>query len=146
MRDLVYPSLSSVFFFFFFKCVQTFFFKDSHVGEEPALFYLKKDNKEVKPTTLITHPLIIGEFSPKWDWDICPPNFPQWSQAASQNVDANATLLLASHHTNIVSTKPYSSLGREIIVGRTNWEYSFNMNGGISYIPLYWEWLEDVIN
>ena len=79
MRDLVYPSLSSVFFFFFFKCVQTFFFKDSYVGEEPALFYLKKDNKEAKPMTLITHPLIIGEFSPKWDWDICPPNLSQWS-------------------------------------------------------------------
>ena len=96
--------------------------------------------------TLITRPPIIGEFSPKWDWDICPPNLPQWSQVAPQNVDASATLLLASHHTNIASTKPSSSLGREIIAGRTNWESSFNVNGGISYIPLYWEWLEDILS
>ena len=78
-----------------------------------------KDNKEAKPTTLITHPPIIGEFSPKWDCDISPPNLPQWSQAAPQNIDASATILLASYHTNIVSTRPYPSLGRELIVGRT---------------------------
>uniref|UniRef100_A0A7N2MVQ0 Aminotransferase-like plant mobile domain-containing protein n=1 Tax=Quercus lobata TaxID=97700 RepID=A0A7N2MVQ0_QUELO len=127
--------------------VQAFSFKDSNIGDKPALFiYSEKDNKEVKPLTLITRPPIIGEFSPKWDWDICPPNLPQWSQAAPQNVDASATLLLASHHTNIASMKPYLSLGREIVAGRTNWEYSFNMNGGISYIPLYWEWLEDILS
>ena len=71
---------------------------------------------------------------------------PQWSQVAPQNVDASATLLLAFHHTDIASTKPYPSLGREIIAGRTNWEYFFNVNGGISYIPLYWEWLEEVLS
>ncbi|XP_030962365.1 uncharacterized protein LOC115983738 isoform X2 [Quercus lobata] len=101
--------------------VQAFSFEDSYIGNEPALFvYSEKDNKEAKPSTLITRPPIIGEFSPKWDWDICPPNLPQWSQAAPQNVDASATLLLTSHHINIASTKPYSSLGREIVAGRTN--------------------------
>nr|POE93928.1 hypothetical protein CFP56_51247 [Quercus suber] len=87
--------------------VEAFSFKDSYIGGEPALYvYSEKDNKEAKPSTLITHPPIIGEFSPNWDWDICPPNLPQWSQAAPQNVDASTILLLASHYTNIASTKP----------------------------------------
>nr|POF05373.1 hypothetical protein CFP56_41536 [Quercus suber] len=86
------------------ECVQAFSFEDSYIGNELTLFvYSEKDNKEAKPSTLITRLPIIGEFSPKWDWGICPPNLPQWSQATLQNVDASATLLLAFHHTNIAN-------------------------------------------
>ena len=39
------------------------FFKDSKIGQEPALFICKeKDDKNAKATTLIVRPSIIGRF------------------------------------------------------------------------------------
>ena len=35
------------------------------------------------------------------------------------------------------------TLGRRIISGGTRWGTHFKINGEWSYIPLYWEWLED---
>ena len=37
------------------------------------------------------------------------------------------------------------TLGRRIISGGTRWGTLFKINGEWSYIPLYWEWLEDVL-
>ena len=48
---------------YFFTTIMMLFFKDSKIGEEPALFiYKKKDGKDAKPTTLIVRPPIIGRF------------------------------------------------------------------------------------
>ena len=38
---------------------------------------------------------------------------------------------------------PSSSLGRSIISGVSNWGSSFKVPGEASFIPKYWEWLED---
>ncbi|KAF3960007.1 hypothetical protein CMV_015236 [Castanea mollissima] len=51
------------------------FFKDSKIGQEPALFICKeKDDKDAKATTLIVYPPIIGIFSERWGHNSYPPN------------------------------------------------------------------------
>ena len=55
------------------------------------------------------------------------------------------TILLTLHHKNVAKSKPYNTLGREIIAKRANWDSSFNENGGFSYFSLYWDWLEDAL-
>ena len=37
------------------------------------------------------------------------------------------------------------TLGRRIISGKMRWGTLFKINGECSYIPLYWEWFEDVL-
>ena len=56
------------------------------------------------------------------------------------------TILLVSHHKNVAKSKPYNTLGREIIAKCADWDFSFNVNEGFSYFSLYWDWLEDVLN
>uniref|UniRef100_A0A7N2RBY1 Aminotransferase-like plant mobile domain-containing protein n=2 Tax=Quercus lobata TaxID=97700 RepID=A0A7N2RBY1_QUELO len=127
----------------------TLFFKDSKIGEESALFiYKKKDGKDAKAMTLIVRPPIIGRFSEKWGRNSYPLNLPKWSQIVPSDGGSNleTTILLASHHKNVARSKPYNTLGREIIVKRADWDFSFSVNGGFSYFSLYWDWLEDVLS
>ena len=63
-----------------------------------------------------------------------------------QDTSSRITILLALHHKNTTSSRSYSSLGRDIIEKQTNWEFSFNVNGGFSYMLFCWEWLEDVLS
>ena len=57
------------------------FFKDSKIGEEPAIFICKeKDDKNAKATTLIVRLPIIGRLSKRWDHNSYPLNLPKWSQ------------------------------------------------------------------
>ena len=124
------------------------FFKDSKIGQEPALFICKeKDDKDAKATTLIVRPPIIGRFSERWGHNSYHLNLPKWSQVASPDGGSNleTIILLASHHKNVTKSKPYNTLGREIIAKRANWDSSFSVNGGFSYFSLYWDWLEDAL-
>ena len=127
----------------------TLFFKDSKIGEESALFiYRKKDGKDAKATILIVRPPIIGRFSEKWGRNSYPLHLPKWSQIVPSDGGSNleTTILLASHHKNVARSKPYNTLGREIIAKRADWDFSFSVNGGFSYFSLYWDWLEDVLS
>ena len=125
------------------------FFKDSSIDNKPALFICKdKDDRDTKATTLIVRPPMIGYFSKKWESWIRPSNLLEWSTRISHGLDTSSriTILLASHHTNSASSRLYSSLGQDIIEKQTNWEFSFNVNGEVSYMLFYWEWLEDVLS
>ena len=56
------------------------FFKDSIIGQEPALFICKKkDDKDAKAMTLIVRPPIIGRFSERWGHNSYTLNLPKWS-------------------------------------------------------------------
>ena len=125
-----------------------FFFKDSRIGQEPALFICKeKDDKDAKAMTLIVRLPIIGRFSKRWDHNFYPLNLPRWSQVIPLDSSSNleTIILLASNLKNFAKSKPYNTLGWEINERHANWDSSFSVNGGFSYFPLYWEWLEDVL-
>ena len=87
------------------------FFKDSKIGQEPALFICKeKDGKDAKATTLIVRPPIIGRFSERWGRNSYPLNLPKWSQVVPFDGGSNleTTILFASHHKNVAKSKPYT--------------------------------------
>ena len=124
------------------------FFKDSKIGQEPALFICKKKGgKDAKATTLIVHPPIIGRFSERWGRNSYPFNLSKWSQVVPSDGSFNleTTILLASHHKNVAKSKSYNTLGWEIIAKRADWDFFFSLNEGFSYFSLYWDWLEDVL-
>ena len=82
------------------------FFKDSKIGQEPALFICKeKDGKDAKATTLIVHPPIIGRFSKRWGRNSYPLNLPKWSQVVPFDGGSNleTTILFASHHKMLLN-------------------------------------------
>ena len=107
----------------------------------------EKGDKDAKATTLIVHLPIIGRLSERWGHNFYPLNLLRWSQVIPPNGSSNleTIILLASNHKNVAKSKSYNTLGQEINERSTNWDSSFSMNGGFSYIPLYWEWLEDVL-
>ena len=99
------------------------FFKNLKIGQEPALFICKeKDDKDAKATTLIVHLRIIGRFSERWGRNSYPLNLPKWSQVVPFDGGSNleTTILLASYHKNVAKSKPYNTLGREIIAKHAN--------------------------
>ena len=107
----------------------------------------EKDDKDAKATTLIILPSIIGRFSERWGHNSYPLNLPKWSQVIPLNGGFNleTIILLALHHKKVAKSKPYNTLGREIIAKRANWDSSFSVNAGFSYFSLYWDWLKDVL-
>ena len=108
----------------------------------------EKDGKDAKATTLIVRPPIIGRFSERWGRNSYPLNLPKWSQVVPFDGGSNleTTILLASYHKNVAKSKPYNTLGQEIIAKHANWDSSFSANRGFSYFSLYWDWLEDVLS
>ena len=118
------------------------FFKDSKIGQEPALFICKKkDGNDAKATTLIVCPPIIGRFSKRWGRNSYPLNLPNWSQVVPSDGGSilETIILLASYHKNVTKSKPYNTLGREIIAKHADWDFSFSLNEGFSYFSLYWD-------
>ena len=102
----------------FFTAIMMLFFKDSKIGQEPALFICKKkDGKDAKATTLIVCPPMIGRFSERWGRNSYPLNLSKWSQVIPSDGGSNleTIILLASHHKNVAKSKPYNILGRKII-------------------------------
>ena len=94
-----------------------FLFKDSRIGQEPALFICKeKGDKDAKATNLIVHLPIIGRISERWGHNFYPLNLPRWSQVIPPDGSSNLEIiiLLASNHKNVAKSKPYNTLGREI--------------------------------
>nr|POE51373.1 hypothetical protein CFP56_57712 [Quercus suber] len=90
------------------------FFKDSKIGQEPALFICKeKDDNDAKTTTLIVRSPIIGRFSERWGRNSYPLNLPKWSQIVPSDDGSNleTTILLASHNKNVAKSKQYNTLG-----------------------------------
>ena len=117
------------------------------VKKKPWFICKEKGDKDAKATTLIVHMPIIGRFSERWDHNFYPLNQPRWSQVIPLDGSSNLKkiILLASNHKNIAKSKPYNTLGWEVNERCANWDSSFSVNGGFSYIPLYWEWLEDIL-
>ena len=92
------------------------FFKDSKIGQEPALFICKgKDDKDAKATTLIVRPPIIGRFSERWGHNSYHLNLPKWSQVASPNGGSNLETIISflPHITKMLLNRSRTTLWDE---------------------------------
>ena len=91
---------------------------------------------------------IIGRFTEKWLELKDSRDIVEWTYDVSRNSNPPSGVwsLHSSLHKNTTESRYLVTLGRRIISGGTRWGTLFKINGEWSYIPLYWEWLEDVLS
>ena len=123
-------------------------FKDFSSFDKKYLVVTKESNeaKEEDISMLIERP-IIGRFVERWSELKDSRDIVEWTYDVSQNFGSlsGAWSLHSSLHKNTIESRYLVTLGRRIISGGTRWGTLFKINGEWSYIPLYWEWLEDVL-
>ena len=123
-------------------------FKDFSSSDKKYLVVTKESNdaKEADISMLVERP-IIGRFAGWWPELKDSRDIVEWTYDVSRNSDSSsrAWSLHSSLHKNTTESHYLVTLGRRIISGGTRWGTLFKINGEWSYIPLYWEWLEDVL-
>ena len=73
------------------------------------------------------------------------------SKRDSHSVQSKIFTLCSSLHSGVSYTGSFPLLARRISVGEAHWVTtlrapSLQYTGKFSYIPKYWEWLEDILN
>ena len=123
-------------------------FKDFSSFGKKYLVVTKESNdtKEADISMLIERP-IIGRFAERWPELKDSSDIIEWTYDVSRNFDSSsrAWSLHSPFHKNTTESRYLMTLVRRIILGGTRWGTLFKINGDWSYIPLYWEWLEDVL-
>ncbi|KAJ8425953.1 hypothetical protein Cgig2_016233 [Carnegiea gigantea] len=74
----------------------------------------------------------------------CPEGPPSLSSWSEENLKTGELFLLSSHPNPQKSVSSYQLLHPDIHAGQKSWE-KLPCQGEFSYMPLYWEWLEDVL-
>ena len=120
-------------------------FKDFSSSAKKYLVVTKESNdaKEADISMLFERP-IIGRFTKRWPELKDSRDIVEWIYDVSWNSDSfsRAWSLHSSLYKNTTESRYLVTLGRRI---RNTLGHPFKINGEWSYIPLYWEWLEDVL-
>ena len=121
-------------------------FKDFSSFGKKYLVVTKESNdiKEVDISMLVERP-IICRFAERWPELKDSRDIVEWTYDVFRNSNSpsGAWSLHSPLHKNTTESRYLVTLGCRIISGGTRWGTHFKINGEWSYIPLYWEWLED---
>lgn len=125
---------------FFFRMVV---FRDTRKDGRPTLAILStNEDKDADGTLLLVRKPAIGRFSSEYPLVLDPKPLKELTTYVKGK---DATYLESSHHEASERSQPYPCLGRAILDGNANWEDTFTPAGEFTFIPRYWEWLEDVL-
>ena len=139
------------------------FYDSSRILSDQSITLLRSTNEPLeKGVVLKVHPL--GSSVPSSSSTVipCPPSLSQWWVEASHELHdptrkdshvVSRTFTLASNlHSTADRVDPFPLLGRRISVGEVQWALpssktlSLQYKGEFSYLPKYWEWLEDILS
>ena len=100
---------------------------------------IRLDNRDSRDTrVLIRKPIIHFLQSNN---NVAPPSLTSWS---TENLKTGEIFLLSSHTEAKESVPSYQLLHHDIDAKKKSWE-KLLFQGELSYTPLYWEWLEDIL-
>ena len=140
------------------------FYDSSRTLSDQSITLLRSTNEPLEKDDVVLkiHPLGSSVPSSSSTAIPRPPSLSQWWEEASHELHdpirknshvVSRTFILASNlHSTTNHVDPFPLLGRRISAGEVQWALpssktpSLQYRGEFSYLPKYWEWLEDILN